>query len=147
MLLSPAADTASENKLSKHNLHMKTIRLLIAALLAASAITANAGPAGWPPPYQDRRVKSKAEAEDCCKPDAKVALACKDCKTSNEKPGTDKKGILSWFEADSMHDCAGCKGKITVRQLAGGKVNDVQYTHVCSKCSADSAFTCSTHAK
>lgn len=92
-------------------------------------------------------MKTKAQAEDCCKADAKVALACKDCKTVNEKPGSDKKGILSWFEADSTHDCDGCKGKITVKQIGAGKVQDAQYTHECSKCGKDSAFTCSTHSK
>jgi hypothetical protein len=35
---------------------------------------------------------------ECCKPDARVALACKDCKTLEEKKGdADKAGILSWF--------------------------------------------------
>ena len=121
--------------------------IIILAAIALTAITSNASPANWPPTYLDRPITSKAEAEDCCKADAKVALVCKDCKTTNEKPGTDKKGILSWFEADSMHDCDGCKGKITVKQIAGGKVQDARYSHECSKCGKNSASTCSTHAK
>ncbi len=126
---------------------MKHIRNLIIAVLATVAINAQASPANWPLTYQDNHVKTKAMAEDCCKADAKVALVCKDCKTVNEKPGTEKEGILGWFKADSMHDCDGCKGKITVKQIAGGKVQDTEYAHVCSKCGKDSAFTCSTHAK
>ena len=130
---------------------MKTIKLLIAALFAVATTNANAGPGGgsgaWPPGYQDKRVTTHEQAMACCVPDAKVALACKDCKTVNEKDGKDKKGILSWFKADSTHDCSGCKGVITVKQVGAGKVTDVQSKHVCSKCGADSAFTCSTHAK
>ena len=52
-----------------------------------------------------------------CLPKEKVALACVDCKTVTEKGGEDKKGILSWFKPDSMHDCSGCKGRITGKSL------------------------------
>lgn len=126
---------------------MKHIRNLIIAVLATVAINADASPANWPPTYQDKRVTTKAMAEDCCKAEAKVALACKDCKTMNEKPGTDKEGILGWFKPESTHDCDGCKGKITVRQSPVGKGSSSTITHECSKCGKDSAFTCSTHAK
>lgn len=124
---------------------MKTLLTLALMTLAASGLYADS--TRWPLPYQDQVIRTKTQAENCCKPEAKVALACKDCKTSTEKSGTEKKGIMAWFKPDSMHDCDGCKGKITVKQFAAGKVNDVQYSHVCSKCGPKSAFTCSTHAK
>ena len=85
-------------------------------------------------------------AVKCCLPKEKVALACKDCKTVTEKAGEDKKGILAWFKPEATHDCPGCKGKITYVQHGGGKgTATAGYKHVCSKCSADSAFTCATH--
>ena len=91
-------------------------------------------------------VKSKAEAMECCLPKEKVALACTDCKTVTEKPGEDKKGVAAWFAPDSMHDCSGCKGKITVKQLGKGPATG-SYTHTCSKCGENSAYTCATHKK
>jgi hypothetical protein len=119
--------------------------LLTAAFVAAFATTTIAGPTPWPPNYPTR-VKTKAEAESCCLPKEKVALACKDCKTVNEKSGKDKKGIMAWFAPDSMHDCSGCHGKITVKQAASGKgATYGTYTHVCSKCGKNSAYTCATH--
>ena len=129
---------------------MKNIRIFIAAVIAATSITASAAnPSNWTPPsYSDKRVNSKAEAEDCCKAEAKVALVCKDCKTSTEKAGTDKKGIMSWFDAEATHDCSGCKGKVTFKPSAGGKAPaTATHTHECSKCGKGSAYTCSTHAK
>ena len=73
-----------------------------------------------------------------------VRPACK--KTVSEKGGEDKKGIMGWFKADSMHDCDGCKGKITFKGNPAGKSPQTpEYKHVCSKCGPDSAFTCATH--
>lgn len=84
----------------------------------------------------------------CCLPGAKVALACKDCKTVNEKDGTEKKGIMAWFAPDSKHDCSGCGGKVTVTSSGGGKGPTVaQYKHTCSKCGPDSAYVCTDHKK
>ena len=119
--------------------------LLTAAIVAASVATTMAGPSVWPPQYPTR-VTTKQQAESCCLPKEKVALACKDCKTVNEKSGKDKKGIMAWFAPDSTHDCSGCGGKITVKQSAGGKgATYGTYTHTCSKCGKGSAYTCATH--
>ena len=84
---------------------------------------------------------------DCCLPKEKVALACKDCKTVNEKSGEDKKGIPAWFKADSTHDCSGCKGVITVKSGTAKSGPAAESKHVCSKCGPDSAMTCATHKK
>ncbi len=126
------------------------LSLLLGAAVAAMNFTALAGPGPgtWPTGFPTH-VKTKAEAMDCCKPGEKVALACKDCKTSMEKDGDkDKKGIMAWFAPDSMHDCGGCKGKVTYKEHGGGKGGShAEYKHVCSKCGPDSAYTCSTHKK
>jgi hypothetical protein len=130
---------------------MKTrISIITAALFAAFVSTASAGPntyGGWTG-YLDNRVTTKQAAEDCCKEkDVKVALVCKDCKSAEEKPGTEKKGIMGWFKADSTHDCSGCGGKITVKGPSekGGPAGT--YQHVCSKCGDKSAIICSSHKK
>lgn len=125
------------------------LSLLLGAAVAAMNLTALAGPGpgggNWPPNY-NRQVQTKAEAEDCCKPGEKVALACKDCKAVMEKDGKDKKGVLSWFAPDDKHDCSGCGGKITLKGNPSGKAGQTaQYTHTCSKCGDNSAFTCATH--
>lgn len=128
---------------------LKSLRLvpaLCAAFIATSAL-AGPGPGTWPPNFPTH-VKTKKQAEECCLPNQKVALACVDCKTVSEKGGEDKKGILSWFKPDSMHDCSGCKGRITVKYPTSGKGNPTsEYKHECSKCGKDSAYTCATHSK
>ncbi|MEO6739924.1 MAG: hypothetical protein ABIP20_06710 [Chthoniobacteraceae bacterium] len=132
---------------------MKTrISILIAAFFAAFLSITHAEPAGlqygeWTKHF-DNRVTTKKAAEACCLPTEKVALVCKDCKTANEKGGADKKGILHWFTADSTHDCSGCGGKITVRQIPLGQGTAAsigEYQHLCSKCGDKSALICATH--
>ena len=93
-----------------------TTKLHLAIAIGATMFTTSAiagpGPGNWPTGFPTV-VKTKAEAMACCLPKEKVALACKDCKTSAEKDGDkDKKGILSWFAPDDKHDCSGCGGKI-----------------------------------
>ena len=126
-----------------------TTKLHLALALAAGMFTTTtyAGPSGpWPPNFPTR-VTTMEQAKKCCVPGARVALACKDCKTINEKDGADKKGILSWFKPESKHGCSGCGGHIVVSQVGGGKSQSYTYKHTCSKCGKDSAFACSTHSK
>jgi hypothetical protein len=130
---------------------MKSLKLslLLGAAVGAMNLTALAGPGPgtWPTGFPTV-VKSKAEAMACCLPKEKVALACKDCKTVNEKGGEDKKGVAAWFAPEDKHDCSGCGGKITVTATGGGKGPTLaEYTHVCSKCGDKSAYTCATHVK
>src|SRR3954463_5977066 len=102
---------------------MKLTKLQLAAALGAAMFTTSAmaaGPDVWPGGFPTR-VKTEAEVMKCCLPKEKVALACKDCKTVNEKSGEDKKTILGWFKADSTHGCSGCGGKITVKATGSGK--------------------------
>ena len=130
---------------------MKLTKLHLSLALGVAMFTSSAvagpGPGNWPPNFPTH-VKTKADAEACCLPKEKVALACADCKTVSEKSGEDKKGILGWFKADAMHDCSGCKGKVTYKEHGTGKgTGSAEYKHVCSKCGPDSAYTCSTHKK
>src|SRR4051812_28993343 len=96
--------------------NMKTPRklsliLAVAAALVSTSAFAGPGPGNFPAGFPTQ-VKTKEQAMDCCKPGEKLALACKDCKTSDVKE--DKKSIASWFSADDKHDCSGCGGKITL---------------------------------
>jgi phage FluMu protein Com len=122
---------------------MKIIQLLIAAALGATVISAQADSPNWPrAPYKP--ITTVKQAEDCCAEGGKVALACPDCKTLNEKG--DKKEAAAFFDKSAKHDCDGCKGVITIKQIAGGRVQDAKQEHVCSKCKTG-AFTCATHVK
>jgi phage FluMu protein Com len=122
---------------------MKNIRILIAALLAATVITAQADSPNWPrTPYKP--IKTVQQAADCCEQGGTVAIACPDCKTLNETK--DKAGAAKFFDKSATHECSGCKGKISVKQIGSGKVQDVEYKHECSKCKTG-AFTCATHVK
>lgn len=119
-----------------------TTKLTVAALAAVFTVTAYAGPGPQDFPV---RLKSRAEAEKV-ETGTKVALACKDCKNLDVKTADEKKGFLGWFAAGTKHDCAGCGGKMTVKTPGSGKAGTKsEYTHVCTKCGADSAYTCAAH--
>ena len=119
------------------------IALLASAIMSALSLTAMAGPG---PQDFPRRITAKEEAMDCCKAGAKVALVCKDCK--NLEVGKDQKGVAAWFKPDATHGCTGCGGKISVKQVGPGKgATYAEYKHVCSKCGAKSAYTCTNHRK
>jgi hypothetical protein len=123
------------------------LTLLLSSFAVATNLSALAGPGpgDWPRNFPTV-IKSKQQALECCVPKEKVALACKDCKTVQEKKGEDKKGVMSWFAPDQKHDCSGCGGKLTLRTTGGGKGPLLtQYTHVCTKCGDKSAYTCATH--
>jgi hypothetical protein len=123
---------------------MKSLKLAFTAAIAAMTLTSFAAGPDWPPaPWT--RIANKKEADTCCAAGGKVAIACPDCKTVNET--ADKKAAGSFFAKEATHDCAGCKGKMTVRQAGGGKGPvDVKTTHECSKCKTG-GFTCATHVK
>ena len=130
-----------------------TTKLNLALAVAAGIFTTSAvaGPGGHSPSDFPQKVATKEAAMECCVPKAKVALACKDCKTLDVKEGEkDKKGILAWFAPDSKHDCSGCGGKVTLRQIPAGQGNTTsigEYTHTCSKCGDKSAYVCTDHKK
>jgi len=122
-----------------------TLTFTLAAALFSTSALAGPGPGSFPTGFPTH-VKTKAEAMECCQPGEKLALACKDCKTSIVKE--DKKSVASWFSADDTHDCSGCGGKISLKVAGGGKGPTLsEYTHTCTKCGADSAYTCATHKK
>ena len=133
---------------------MKLITNLHLALAVAAGIfttSAIAGPGGHSPSDFPTKVATKAEAMTCCTAKANVAMACTSCKTLDVKKGAeDKKGIAAWFAADSKHDCPGCGGKISLKQVPSGQGNTVsigEYTHTCSKCGDKSAYVCTDHKK
>ena len=123
---------------------MKTkILTLIAASVAVLNVAAIAGPG-----FQDfpRRVETKTEAMDCCKAGAKVALACKDCKTV--EVAKDENAVVGWFSKDTTHGCSGCGGKISLSQPGSGKAGTIATSkHVCSKCGENSPYVCTDHKK
>jgi hypothetical protein len=121
---------------------MKTrIITVTTAVFAALNLIAVAGPDLQQFPH---RLTTKEEAMECCKEKAKVALACKDCKSV--EVGKDAKGVATWFKSESTHGCSGCGGKITVHQVPGGKATTYATSqHVCSKCGPKSAYVCTDH--
>ena len=132
---------------------MKLTKLQIILALAVGLFTTSAiaGPGGHKPDDFPRKVATKTEAMTCCTANANVAMACTSCKTLDVKNGAkDKKGILAWFAPDSKHDCPGCGGKITLKQVPagqGGTASIGEYTHTCSKCGDKSAYVCTDHKK
>src|SRR5262245_2724708 len=125
--------TPVERQTTNRTNKMKTLRNIIVTAIAAAfvTVTSNAAPANWPPgPY--KKIEKKQQAMDCCEAGGKVALACPDCKTLNEKG--EKKDAAAFFDPKAKHDCAGCKGVVTAKPSPSGRRIDVEVTHECSKC-------------
>ena len=129
----------------KTNSKLQLAFALVTTILTSVSL---AGPGGHTAADFPHRVATTEAAMECCVPEAKVALACKDCKSLDVKSGADKKGVLAWFAPESNHDCSGCGGKITVKTAGSGKSQAVsEYTHTCSKCGEKSAYVCTDHKK
>lgn len=130
---------------------MKLTKLHLTLALAAGMFTTSAiaGPGSHSPSDFPQKVTTKEAAMACCVAKAKVAMACKDCKTLDVKNGEkEKKGIMAWFAPDSTHGCSGCGGKVTVTATGGGKGPALSgYKHTCSKCGPESASVCTDHKK
>ncbi len=120
--------------------------LKVTLLLGAAVTTLNLAAVAGPGPQDfPHRLQSRAEAEKV-EAGTKVALACKDCKNLDVKTADEKRSFLNWFKPDEKHDCGGCGGKMTVKTPGSGKAGSTaEYTHVCTKCGDDSAYTCAAH--
>jgi hypothetical protein len=75
----------------------------------------------------------------------KVAFVCEECKTFKPAIIDKKKSFLSFFTANATHGCPGCRGQVTLKAVSGQTQNITVYTHVCTKCGANSAYTCAAH--
>ena len=61
-----------------------------------------------------------------------------------------KKSFLRFFNENDTHSCPNCVGQVTVKALLGRNIkmaNTTVYTHVCTKCGQNSAYTCAAHSK
>ena len=76
-----------------------------------------------------------------------VAMVCAKCKTVLLSQVDAKKGFLGWFQPKAKHECPGCGGEFTMKDVPSGQGANLsvsQYSHTCSKCGDDSAFCCAT---
>lgn len=120
--------------------HLTKSLLLAGALLVGFTSSMQAGPAkNWP--WENPSMLKSKDAAEKVAVGTPVALACPDCKTATEQKVDEKKGFLSWFKQDLEHGCAGCKGKVTLKALGGGKNTVPEYKHECSKCKT-APYTC-----
>ncbi len=76
-----------------------------------------------------------------------VAMVCAKCQTVMLSKVDAKQGFLGWFQPKTKHECPGCGGEFSMRDVPagqGGKMSASEYVHTCSKCGDDSAFCCAT---
>ncbi len=76
-----------------------------------------------------------------------VAMVCAKCQTVLLSKVDTKKDFHGWFEPKMKHECPGCGGEFSMKDVPagqGGKVSASEYVHTCSKCGDDSAFCCTT---
>jgi hypothetical protein len=124
---------------------MKYIQLFTTLLgigVLNSVSFAESGPQDYP-----IKIKNKAQAVKLSE-GRKVAFVCEGCKTFQPSTMNKKKSFLSFFNANDTHSCPGCGGQVTVKALPGRNIkvqNTTVYTHVCTKCGANSAYTCAAH--
>jgi hypothetical protein len=122
-------------------------RHFLAILLAAGLVT-SVSVAESEPEDHPVKIENKAQAE---RPGegTKVAFACESCRTFQPSV-IDKKSFLSFFNKNDTHGCPNCGGQVTVKALSGRNIkmaNTTVYTHVCTTCGQNSAYTCAAHSK
>ncbi len=101
-----------------------------------------------PPDMVNSILRSQQEAAKVPKGQT-VAMVCTKCKTVLLSDANTKKGFLGWFQSKTKHECLGCGGEFSLRDVPagqGGKVSVSEYVHSCSKCGDDSVFCCTTKA-
>ena len=99
-----------------------------------------------PPDFVSSILRSQQQAAKVPRGQA-VAMACTKCRTVLLSEANTKKGFLGWFQPKTKHECLGCGGEFSMRDVPagqGGKVSMSEYVHTCSKCGDDSAFCCTT---
>lgn len=137
-------ETNLNNKMKTSS--FKSSALAFTALMLV-AFTSHAAPGFHGNPDFPVAIKDKAQAEKIVV-GTKVAMSCTSCKTLDVKTADESKGFLAWFKAESKHGCSGCGGTVTLKSDPSGKGAKIsEYTHVCSKCGDNSAYTCAAHSK
>jgi hypothetical protein len=107
-------------------------------------ITVLADTPAWPANYPER-IRSEQEAKKL-PPKARVAFACKTCKTVSFLSSVEVGSFLAWLTAFDTHDCPGCGGNVVLKKVEGPLRSVAPYyTHRCSKCGDNSAFLCASH--
>jgi len=120
------------------------LTILLATGLLTSVSLAGSGPQDYPV-----KIKNRAQAEKLSE-GTKVAFACESCRTFQPSVIDKKKSFLSFFNENDTHGCPNCGGQVTVKALPGRNIkmaNTTVYTHVCTKCGQNSAYTCAVHSK
>jgi hypothetical protein len=91
-------------------------------------------------------LRSSAQAAKVPKGES-VAMVCAKCQTVLLSKSNTKQGFLGWFKPKIKHECAGCGGEFSMKDVPagqGGKVSVSEFVHTCSKCGDESAFCCAT---
>ena len=76
-----------------------------------------------------------------------VAMVCAKCQSVVLSNMRTEKGFLAWFHPKAKHECPGCGGELSMRDVPagqGGRLSVSDYVHTCSKCGDESAFCCTT---
>jgi hypothetical protein len=86
-------------------------------------------------------IVSREQAEGL-KPGAKIAMACRNCKTVQVREVDLNRAVLDWFTPNVKHVCPGCGGYYKYSHRSIGTTPF--YKHTCSKCGDKSMYCCST---
>jgi len=99
-----------------------------------------------PPDLVNSVLRSQQQAANVPKVQM-IAMVCGKCRTVLLSDAKTKKGFLGWFQPKTKHECPGCGGEFSMKDVPtgqGGRLAASQYIHTCSKCGDDSAFCCAT---
>ena len=128
------------------NLLNKTRQAVLVTALGLAGLLPTLTRAEPPPDFVSSILRNQQQAAIVPKGQA-VAMVCTKCRTVLLSDTNTKKGFLGWFQSKTKHECPGCGGEFSMKDVPagqGGKVSVSEYIHTCSKCGDDSAFCCTT---
>jgi hypothetical protein len=131
-------------KTSFYKIHL-AVAAMIFALVGILPTRAHAEP---PPDQVSSILRSRVQAEKL-PPGETVAMVCAKCKTVILAEIGKNKSFLAWFQPSTKHECPGCGGEFSMKDIPagqGGKLAVSEYSHTCSKCGDASAFCCAVKA-
>lgn len=128
------------------NLLNKTRQAVLVTALGLAGLLPALTRAEPPPDFVSSILRNQQQAAKVPKGQT-VAMVCTKCRTVLLSDANTKKGFLGWFQSKTKHECLGCGGEFSMKDVPagqGGKVSVSEYVHTCSKCGDDSAFCCTT---
>ena len=144
--MAPCSDRNQESETTMKTLIQRTRLAMVVTIIALVEFFPALTKADAPSDLVNSILRSHAQAAKVPKGET-VAMVCAKCQTVLLSKVDSTKVFLGWFHSKAKHECPGCGGEFSMKDVPagqGGKLSVSEYVHTCSKCGDDSAFCCTT---